>query len=184
MRCSSSFVSSDCSCFHHILPDGIHSLFSQVPTLSPLHLIERNYVLYSHDFLPQASLEEADSYRNTVLREAAINVALDHSNIVATYTYDMQPLVGDSALCDWQMYIIQEFCDGGTLLSAINNGTFFMNEAGFSFSPRLDIILPLLSQIACGCAYIHSKNIIHGRFRVTGRVLNIWMGTRFIKMCP
>ena len=58
--------------------------------------------------LSQANLDVVDSYRNTVLREAAINVALNSPNIVATYTYDMQPLVGDSALCDWQMYIIQE----------------------------------------------------------------------------
>ena len=102
------------------------------------------------------------------MREAAINVALNNPNIVATYTYDMQPLVGDSALCDWQMYIIQEYCDGGTLLSALNKGTFLMNDAGLSCSPRLDLILPLLSQTARGCAYIHSKNIIHGWLRVTG----------------
>ena len=51
----------------------------------------------------------------------------------------------------------QEYCDGGTLLSAI---PAFFDQA--TQAPRLALVLPLLSQIASGCAYIHAKNIIHG----------------------
>ena len=51
----------------------------------------------------------------------------------------------------------QEYCDGGTLLSAIP--TLFDRATR---APRLALVLPLLAQIASGCAYIHAKNIIHG----------------------
>ena len=53
----------------------------------------------------------------------------------------------------------QEYCDGGTLLSAISAKSFFDRATQ---APRLALVLPLLSQIASGCAYIHAKNIIHG----------------------
>ena len=53
----------------------------------------------------------------------------------------------------------QEYCDGGTLLSAISAKSFFDRVTQ---APRLALVLPLLSQIASGCAYIHAKNIIHG----------------------
>ena len=53
----------------------------------------------------------------------------------------------------------QEYCDGGTLLSAIYAKHYFDRATQ---APRLDLVLPLLSQIASGCAYIHAKNIIHG----------------------
>ena len=53
----------------------------------------------------------------------------------------------------------QEYCDGGTLLSAITVKSFFDRVTQ---APRLALVLPLLSQIASGCAYIHAKNIIHG----------------------
>ena len=56
-------------------------------------------------------------------------------------------------------HTFQEYCDGGTLLSAILADTFFDRSAQ---APRLALVLPLLSQIASGCAYIHAKNIIHG----------------------
>ena len=53
----------------------------------------------------------------------------------------------------------QEYCDGGTLLTAISAKSFFDRVTQ---APRLALVLPLLSQIASGCAYIHAKNIIHG----------------------
>ena len=53
----------------------------------------------------------------------------------------------------------QEYCDGGTLLSAISAKSYFDRATQ---APRLALVLPLLSQIASGCAYIHAKNIIHG----------------------
>jgi hypothetical protein len=37
---------------------------------------------------------QGDVSRRTALHEAAINAALHHCNIVATYSYDMKPLGG------------------------------------------------------------------------------------------
>ena len=178
-----------------------------------------------------------DSNRISALREAAINVNLNHPNIVATYGHDVQPLSAirmgvpgggedlsptGKSFADWQMFIIQEYCDGGSLLKALEGKAFFTSTAAdepdrFDSSkgstatppsgiPKLDLVLPILAQVgpvspapapalAChphtpkgynpqlitfhdpcnelpphchlaqiarGCAYIHSKNIIHG----------------------
>jgi serine/threonine protein kinase len=54
----------------------------------------------------------------------------------------------------------QEFCDGGTLLDALQRRVFFDDAAA---SPLAHLALPVLAQVARGCAYIHSKNIIHGQ---------------------
>ena len=63
----------------------------------------------------------------------------------------------------------QEYCDGGTLLSAISAMSFFDRVTQ---APRLALVLPLLSQIASGCAYIHAKNIIHGDLKPDNVLLN------------
>jgi len=110
--------------------------------------------------------EERD--RRQALREAAINATLDHANIVPTYTYDMQPLGGPpgsgsgSGVLDWQMYIIQEYCDGGSLFDAIQEGRFQGDKSASAAMECLRTLINLAVDIACGCAYIHSKGIIHG----------------------
>ena len=124
--------------------------------------------------------------RVSALREAAINVTLDNANIVTTYTYDLQPLCGPSGSSDhqpsalweggpssplstrfqdWQLIFIQEYCDGGTLLNMISGRSGLPGVHGVSSVPlpTSDMALGLLLQIALGCAYIHSKNIIHGQ---------------------
>lgn len=157
--------------------------------------------------LSDASEEQTSK---TALHEAAINATLDHRNIVSTYSYDMQPLSKQdtgNGLKDWQMYIIQEFCAGGSLFEAISQKRFYseqlrqplfreilgVSREGGSGAPPprasplplplpplppsllachprvrslLPSTLPTPPQVACdiaaGCAYIHSKNIIHG----------------------
>jgi serine/threonine protein kinase len=59
--------------------------------------------------------------RAKILREAALNQSLSHPNIVATYSHDMRQL-GEGAIADWQLLIIQELCNGGSLLSALQSG--------------------------------------------------------------
>ena len=44
-------------------------------------------------------------------------------------------------------------------MDAIRDRRFYDSDAR---GPRLKQVLPLLSQIAAGCSYIHAKNIIHG----------------------
>lgn len=126
-------------------------------------------------------------------------------------------------MSDWQMYIVQEYCDGGSLFDAIQQRRFHdrpikplpsaadsaalqgtaegagsMLQAGVTGTEgtggsgasaaveaamgergqeeeeeqgppgrvRLSNILAIASNIASGCAYIHSKNIIHGDLKV------------------
>eukprot|EP00798_Chlamydomonas_sp_ICE-L_P015533 gene15533-21624_t len=124
---------------------------------------------------------EGDAGRATALREAAINASLNHPNIVTTYSYDMKPLSpepgphmggessGDSnktvpntmpkGLMDWQLYIIQELCERGSLLNAFEEMRFFDTQREI---PKLDMVLAIAEDIASGMAYIHSRNIIHG----------------------
>lgn len=113
------------------------------------------------------------------MREAAINSTLNHSNVVHTYHYDMQPLGSDPksaarGITDWQLYLIQEYCEGGSLFNAIQDKLFHEPKSaapegpgsshGSSehLQPRLSSILSVAIDIASGCSYIHSKNIIHG----------------------
>ena len=61
------------------------------------------------------------------------------------------------------MNIIQEYCDGGNLFSAITSGTY--HRPDLESKGRLvdfDGILSVAVDIAAGCLYIHDKQIIHG----------------------
>ena len=73
-------------------------------------------------------------------------------------------MFGDAAFSSQEMPLItpvllQEYCDGGTLLDAIKAQQFYDADKQ---SPRLAQVLPLLTQIASGLSFIHGKNIIHG----------------------
>uniref|UniRef100_A0A7R9Z8R5 Protein kinase domain-containing protein n=1 Tax=Chlamydomonas euryale TaxID=1486919 RepID=A0A7R9Z8R5_9CHLO len=125
-----------------------------------------------------------ESERQMALREAAINSTLNHTNIVATYTYDVQPLAKNAAsaggLTDWQMYIIQERCDS-SLFAAIQNRRFFDPSSG---RPRPSAILSVAADIAAGCSYIHSKSIIHGDLKPDNVLLKACSNTASGNLTP
>ena len=64
-----------------------------------------------------------------VLREACIALRMSHANLVSTYHADVRPLSspGHQLGCACQMYLIQEFCDAGTLYSGLANACFHPN---------------------------------------------------------
>ncbi|GAX74864.1 hypothetical protein CEUSTIGMA_g2310.t1 [Chlamydomonas eustigma] len=106
---------------------------------------------------------KAEANRKVALREAAINNSLDHPNIVRSYTYDMQPLGEpegpNQQFLDWQLFIVQEYCNGGNLLNAIQQRWFWDAD---TCSPRMEHVLSIARHMSSGCSYIHSKQIIHG----------------------
>lgn len=66
------------------------------------------------------------------------------------------------------MFLIQEYCDSGSLFTAITTGMFHRPDAeegdGGSgrYSVDLEGILSVATDIASGCLYIHRNQIIHG----------------------
>ncbi len=61
--------------------------------------------------------------RKMAMQEAALNETLQHPNVIMTYTSDMSTL-GDlngakRGVLDWQLHIIMEYADGGSLMEAI-----------------------------------------------------------------
>lgn len=69
---------------------------------------------------------------------------------------------------DWQMNIIQEYCDGGSLFDALKRRGFPDSRSGSARGggapdqATFPFILSVASDIASGCAYIHGKQIVHG----------------------
>jgi hypothetical protein len=55
-----------------------------------------------------------------------------------------------------------EFCDGGTLKTAIDDGRLHDVSGDGSPRPVMSCILQLAVDIAAGMAHVHSRNIVHG----------------------
>ncbi|KAL6752544.1 hypothetical protein V8C86DRAFT_584686 [Haematococcus lacustris] len=125
------------------------------------------------------------------MTEAAICRTMQHPNIVATYAYDLQVLhaasggngtLGSSQCSpahpggpgpslspleplkhptEFKVYIIQEFCDGGTLTAAVDGG-MLEDMTADQPQPNMAHVLQLATDIAAGMAHVHSRNVVHG----------------------
>ncbi|GLI62433.1 hypothetical protein VaNZ11_005052, partial [Volvox africanus] len=121
--------------------------------------------------------------RRRALQEAALCASINHPNVVATYSSELQPLAtlgtgppsatsaedgpqisGNGGECDlsriveWRLYIVQEFADGGPL------GKLYGNKALWP-SPgvvNLPAVVGLALGITTALSHLHSKRIIHG----------------------
>ncbi|KXZ50658.1 hypothetical protein GPECTOR_15g342 [Gonium pectorale] len=120
-----------------------------------------------------AAAAESRARQRAVL-EAAISMAMSHPNIVATYTYDLKPLIHDplegagpahgesepgAGLEAYKLYIVQELCNGGSLQDALSRGIAGSIRAGGAF--RL-MALRLALDVAQGMRHIHSSRVVHG----------------------
>eukprot|EP00892_Ulva_mutabilis_P009198 jgi/Ulvmu1/6650/UM003_0288.1 len=95
-----------------------------------------------------------------VASEAAIASNLSHTNVVATYSHDIH-YVDDSCpneLGIFKFYLIQEFCNGGSLAGVLSNGIL----QRLPMAQRWACLMRLLIDIADGMAYMHAKSICHG----------------------
>ncbi|KAG2490369.1 hypothetical protein HYH03_011171 [Edaphochlamys debaryana] len=128
--------------------------------------------LVVHDAL----LGKENRQRHRAILEAAISKSLQHPHVVNTYAAEVLPLgvvdtpapmpapkegelfpegMGDV----YKLYIIQEFCEVGSLSNAISAGVVGSVAAGGAASL---CALTLALDVACGMAHIHSRNIVHG----------------------
>jgi serine/threonine protein kinase len=130
-----------------------------------------------------------DKATTSVAREAAIATTLSHRNVVATYSHDIAGVSGHGGqeLDIYRFYLIQEFCNGKTLRSAV---------ARRSFAPerqprRWRAIKQVLLDVAAGMEYVHSKGIVHGDLNPANVLLKVraWCSITFaclsdLRACP
>jgi len=109
--------------------------------------------------------QRGDGVSSKQLDEIRLGSSLDHAGVVKVIDHGItkETCSGNSVQIAW---IIQEFCDLGTLISAVECG-WFRQDRKISASPELAVILPTLLDIANAMAYVHGKSIIHAD--LTGR---------------
>ncbi|KAG2432173.1 hypothetical protein HXX76_009093 [Chlamydomonas incerta] len=116
------------------------------------------------------------------VQEAAIAVSMAHPNIVATYTYQLQPLhiqaprtySGQAEAEVWKLTLIQELCDASSLRHCLQSGPLLGSQAGAGAGagggdqqpPALQPLaartaLLLACDIARGLAHLHERGVVH-----------------------
>ncbi|MEW5302730.1 MAG: hypothetical protein WDW36_005483 [Sanguina aurantia] len=142
--------------------------------------------------------------RHRSMLEAAITTSLVHPNVISTYSYDIRPMsalghnsamshganatgssehqhnwatVEDTNCIDWKLFIIQEYCDIGTLKDAIERAAYMDGIA--ERTPSVHKILCTLIDVACGMSHIHSKGIIHGDLTANNILLKSMPGALY-----
>eukprot|EP00198_Chlamydomonas_reinhardtii_P002621 XP_001691957.1 predicted protein [Chlamydomonas reinhardtii] len=59
----------------------------------------------------------------------------------------------------WKLYIVQEFCELGTLKAAVDQGYFKGTRGGL---PNMPFLLTIALDVAVGLQHVHSKGVVHG----------------------
>ncbi|KAG2435796.1 hypothetical protein HXX76_006992 [Chlamydomonas incerta] len=59
----------------------------------------------------------------------------------------------------WKLYIVQEFCELGTLKAAVDQGYFKGTRGGL---PNMPFLLAIALDLALGLQHVHSKGVVHG----------------------
>jgi serine/threonine protein kinase len=66
-----------------------------------------------------------------------------------------------SGATDWKMFLVQELCDA-SLMDMLEGDAFTLADD----LPNYKDLMLTLMEVAQGCDYIHSKNIIHGDLKL------------------
>eukprot|EP00892_Ulva_mutabilis_P009199 jgi/Ulvmu1/6651/UM003_0289.1 len=105
--------------------------------------------------------EPQQQQTESIASEAAIASNLSHKNVVATYSHDIRSVDApgtSNELAVFKFYLVQEFCNGGTLRSLISKGVF----APGHLDHRWEHLVRVMQDVAAGMAYMHAKRICHG----------------------
>lgn len=126
--------------------------------------------------------EASEAAEGPVL-EALLSKNLTHPSIVQTYDYAVQLLDPDSASDatsfasdDWddmlqpvehsnkrrqQVWLIQQYCNHGTLGDAVDRG-WLLNRRDRASGPNMLAVLHTAMEIAAAMQYLHQNNVLHG----------------------
>ncbi|CAD7699863.1 unnamed protein product [Ostreobium quekettii] len=133
----------------------------------------------------QDMADRAGRQRQRVVFEAAISSSISHRNLVQTYSYSFKKLQSESfqvtgshapkdpkqleivmgseyknSIADWKLYIVQEYCDGGSLRECLDGQKAVDVLEG---RPRLGVICQIALDVALGMQHLHTQhNIVHG----------------------
>eukprot|EP00803_Ostreobium_quekettii_P009339 evm.model.scf_518.3 EVM.evm.TU.scf_518.3 scf_518:26975-29263(-) len=129
----------------------------------------------------QDVVDSASRQRQRAVFEAAISSSVAHKNIVQTYAYNFKRLEASSlttdfiaskqpsktnpatnntqVMVDWKLYIVQEFCDGGSLRECLDDRRLLSRDG----LPKLPALLEIGQGVASGLNHLHTQhNIVHG----------------------
>jgi serine/threonine protein kinase len=114
-----------------------------------------------------------DKQLHTISSEAAIASNLMHNNIVTTYAHDVCDATVDDSFENvpgvYTFYLVQEFCNGGTLRQAVNEGLFTSRRLPARWEP----ILNILRGVAAAMQFVHDRRICHGDLNPSNILLKV-----------
>mmetsp|Transcript_20592 Transcript_20592/g.44765 ORF Transcript_20592/g.44765 Transcript_20592/m.44765 type:complete len:483 (+) Transcript_20592:393-1841(+) len=93
------------------------------------------------------------------LSEVKLTESLDHPGVVKILEHGTSTEKARGTHTD-VLWIVQEFCDMGTLTDAAERG-WFRVKRHITAPPDMAVILPTLRDIAAAMAYVHDKGVIH-----------------------
>ncbi|KAF6262437.1 kinase-like domain-containing protein [Scenedesmus sp. NREL 46B-D3] len=122
--------------------------------------------------------------------EAVVSITMSHPNIVQVFTFALKPLptlaaglqqlqqlqqqqgMGQGADCSrgWELQLVMEYCDEGSLRQALNRGRLADPSSGDS-APALHLALALAHDVACAMLHLHSEHLIHADLKASNVLL-------------
>eukprot|EP00892_Ulva_mutabilis_P000662 jgi/Ulvmu1/10597/UM065_0051.1 len=119
----------------------------------------------------QVPASEASGIHNRAREEAEVVYNLSHANIVNTLSHELKRFQDNSsaAVSNFKLYLIQEYCAGGTLANLVRHGHLLSREGGV----RFERVLMLLRDMAAGLAYVHAQDIVHGDLTTANVLLQV-----------
>jgi hypothetical protein len=128
-------------------------------------------------------VDPADSEPKGPVVEALLSKRLRHPHVVETFDFAVRPVAAsepswaDEELSCWgdladpypakqaqqqqQLWIVQQYCEHGTLGDAIDRG-WLRHSRSPSAPPNMRVLLATAQEIAGALAYLHSEGVLHG----------------------